>query len=106
MELLPNLGAEEGDDWRAFRHEPHARTLQLWNQIEAEASQMGLKIEYIATGGCSDGNFASALGVPTIDGMGLVGANAHRQDEYVELDSIVPQIQLIASVCKALCTSV
>lgn len=82
------------------------RTLQLWNQIEAEASQMGLKIEYIATGGCSDGNFASALGVPTIDGMGLVGANAHRQDEYVELDSIVPQIQLIASVCKALCTSV
>ena len=81
------------------------RTLQLWHQIETEASQMGLKIEYIATGGCSDGNFTSALGVPTIDGMGLVGANAHRDDEYVELGSIVPQIQLIASVCKVLCTN-
>jgi glutamate carboxypeptidase len=78
------------------------RTLQLWNQFETAASEMGLKIDYIATGGCSDGNFASALGVPTIDGMGLVGGNAHREDEYVELDSVVPQIQIITSVCKAI----
>ena len=34
MELLPNLGAEEGDDWRAFRHEPHARVAaQLWSHL-------------------------------------------------------------------------
>lgn len=76
------------------------RTMRLWHQFEIEASKMGLEIDYIATGGCSDGNFASALGIPTIDGMGLVGGNAHRQDEYVELGSIVPQIYLIASVCK------
>jgi len=78
------------------------RTLALWRLIEVQASNVGLKIESIATGGCSDGNFASAQGVPTIDGMGLVGANAHRHDEYVELGSIVPQIQLIASVCRAI----
>jgi len=78
------------------------RTMALWRLIEAQASNVGLKIESIATGGCSDGNFASAQGVPTIDGMGLVGANAHRHDEYVELGSIVPQIQLIASVCRAI----
>jgi glutamate carboxypeptidase len=82
--------------------EANDRTLALWQLIEAHASKAGMKIESIATGGCSDGNFASALGVPTIDGMGLVGANAHRHDEYVELGSIVPQVQLIASVCKAL----
>jgi glutamate carboxypeptidase len=63
---------------------------------------MGLAIDHISTGGCSDGNFTSALGVPTIDGMGPVGANAHREDEYVALASIVPQIQIIASVCKAI----
>ena len=83
--------------------EPDERTLQLWHLFETRASEMGLKIDYIATGGCSDGNFTFAMGVPTIDGMGLVGANAHRQDEYVELGSIGPQIQLIASVCKTLC---
>ena len=43
-----------------------------------------------------------ALGVPTIDGMGPIGGNAHRTDEYVDLDSVVPQIHLIASVCLAL----
>jgi len=86
--------------------EPDEGTLQLWHLFETRAAELGVEIDYIATGGCSDGNFASAMGVPTIDGMGLVGGNAHRQDEYVELDSIVPQIQLIASVCKTLCTRV
>ena len=34
MELLPNLGAEEGDDWHAFLHEPHARVAaQLWSLL-------------------------------------------------------------------------
>ena len=77
-------------------------TLALWREIEAQAAKLGMRIESISTGGCSDGNFSSALGIPTIDGMGPVGANAHRQDEYVELSSIVPQVQLIASVCRSL----
>jgi glutamate carboxypeptidase len=78
------------------------RTLDLWHQIEVEALKRGMKVASIATGGCSDGNFTSAQGVPTVDGMGLVGANAHRRDEYVELNSIVPQVELIASVCKTI----
>jgi len=78
------------------------RTMQLWRLIEAQALAMDLTIEAISTGGCSDGNFTSAQGIPTIDGMGPVGANAHRQDEYVEIESIAPQIELIASVCAAI----
>jgi glutamate carboxypeptidase len=78
------------------------RTRQLWALFEDKAAEMGLQIESIATGGCSDGNYTSAQGVPTIDGMGPVGANAHRQDEYVEVGSIVPQIRLICSVCEAI----
>ncbi len=78
------------------------RTLVLWRLIQAQASNLGLKIASISTGGCSDGNYTSAQGAPTIDGMGPVGANAHRHDEYVELGSIVPQIQLIATVCRAI----
>jgi len=50
----------------------------------------------------SDGNFTSAEGTPTIDGMGLVGSNSHRQDEYVELDAVVPMIRIITGVCRAI----
>ncbi len=78
------------------------RTMQLWDLFKRSAAETGLKIGYIATGGCSDGNFASAVGTPTIDGMGLVGGNAHRPDEYVDLGCIDPQIQLIAGVCQAI----
>lgn len=82
--------------------EADLKTMQLWRLIERQAEGMGLRVEFISTGGCSDGNYTSAQGVPTIDGMGPIGANAHRADEYIELDSIVPQIQLIASVCEVI----
>ena len=82
--------------------EADARTMQLWQLIADTASELKLDISQVSTGGCSDGNFTSSVGTPTIDGMGPVGANAHRADEYVALATIVPQIQLIASVCRAI----
>jgi glutamate carboxypeptidase len=45
--------------------------------FEEQARQSGISIASITTGGCSDGNFSSALGIPTIDGMGPIGANFH-----------------------------
>ena len=78
---------------------PTTDSKELWNILQEEGKALGISPEYIATGGCSDGNFTSALGVPTIDGMGSVGANSHREDEYVELDSIIPTIQMVASTC-------
>ncbi|MCP4723035.1 MAG: M20 family metallopeptidase [Desulfobacteraceae bacterium] len=74
----------------------------LLDLIILEGKKMEVEVSSIATGGCSDGNFTAALGVPTIDGMGLVGANSHRQDEYVELSSIPTMVNLISNVCKAL----
>ena len=32
-----------------------------------------------STGGGSDGNFTAALGVPTLDGLGAMGAGAHAE---------------------------
>ena len=82
--------------------EADEKTMQLFQVLEAQAEKIGLSIASITTGGCSDGNFSSALGIPTIDGMGPIGANSHRSDEYVDLDSVVPQIELISSVCQVL----
>lgn len=81
---------------------PNGETLALWEILKDQGRKMGLAIDAIATGGCSDGNYPSAFGIPTIDGMGLVGANSHREDEYVELGSIIPMIQLLSGVCETL----
>jgi glutamate carboxypeptidase len=82
--------------------EADERSMQLWQVLSDSATDLQLAISHVSTGGCSDGNFTSAQGIPTIDGMGPIGANAHRADEYVELDSVLPQIQLITSVCQSI----
>ncbi len=48
-------------------------------------------------GGVSDGNDISAAGVPTIDGMGVVGNFMHNPREQCFLDQIVPRAAMLAS---------
>jgi len=47
------------------------------------------------TGGGSDGNFTAALGVPTLDGLGIDGEGAHTLSEYALISSIAPRQALI-----------
>ena len=43
------------------------------------------------TGGGSDGNFTAALGIPTLDGLGIDGNGAHTLEEYALISSIAPR---------------
>lgn len=78
---------------------PSEKTLLLWDQIAEIGTRLGIEMKWTATGGGSDGNFTAALGIPTIDGLGPTGGAAHSPDEYIELDSIIPKIQLLCHVC-------
>ncbi len=78
------------------------KSLAVQDLIIAQARKMGITMGAITTGGCSDGNLTASLGIPTIDGLGLVGANSHRKDEYVELESIPKMVTLISRVCRQL----
>jgi glutamate carboxypeptidase len=49
----------------------------------------------VAVGGGSDGNLTAALGVPTLDGLGAVGGNAHAEGEWVHLPSMAPRARLL-----------
>lgn len=80
---------------------PTDATLRLWDRIAAIGHGLGLEMKLITTGGGSDGNFTAALGVPTIDAMGPQGGRAHSQDEYLVLDSVVPNLRLIHAIMKA-----
>ena len=50
------------------------------------------------SGGGSDGNFTAALGVPTLDGLGVVGNDAHALTEWVDLSSLPLRAALLAEL--------
>jgi glutamate carboxypeptidase len=53
-------------------------------------------------GGVSDASWTSHLGVPSIDGLGPIGALDHTPDEYVEVDSIEPRIAATVQLLREL----
>ena len=74
-------------------------TSELFNRARRLALQMGLDpLEEAATGGGSDGSFTSALGIPTLDGMGAVGGGAHAYDEHVLIKFIPERTALLAAM--------
>ena len=73
-------------------------TVQLYRQARALAAELGFTLEEAATGGASDGNFTSALGIPTLDGMGAVGDGAHARDESVVIEHLAARTALLAGL--------
>lgn len=80
---------------------PSEKTTQYWKQIAEIGESIGIEMTLTTTGGCSDGNYTAALGIPTIDAMGVRGGSVHSEDEYIELDSIVPNLHLMCEIVKA-----
>jgi glutamate carboxypeptidase len=62
------------------------------------AARIGFPLRDAATGGASDANTTSGMGVPTLDGLGPVGGADHAPGEYLEIDSIVPRTTLVAAL--------
>jgi glutamate carboxypeptidase len=73
-------------------------TVRLYHEARALAAELGFELAEASTGGASDGNFTSALGIPTLDGMGAVGEGAHAQHESIVLDHIAPRTALLAGL--------
>jgi len=73
-------------------------TVRLFDLARTIGTELGIGIEEGSTGGASDGNFTSALGIPTLDGLGAVGDGAHSVDEYVDVASLPLRAALIAGL--------
>lgn len=65
------------------------------------AARIGFELRDAATGGASDANTTSGMGVPSLDGLGPVGGADHAPGEYLEVDSIVPRTTLFAALLLA-----
>jgi glutamate carboxypeptidase len=66
------------------------------------AEGLGFPLRDAATGGASDANTTSGMGVPTLDGLGPIGGLDHSPGEYLEVDSIVPRTALLAALLLAI----
>ncbi len=73
-------------------------TAALFNKARALASELDWDLAEASTGGASDGNFTSALGLPTLDGMGAVGLGAHADHEHVVIAELAPRLALLAGL--------
>jgi glutamate carboxypeptidase len=78
--------------------ERNARNLALFQLARAVGLDMGLQLTESGTGGGSDGNFTSALGIPTLDGLGPVGDDAHSPGEYLFVSSLPERAAVVAGV--------
>ncbi len=78
--------------------EKRAATTALASSAESLASRLGFALQDAATGGASDANTTSGMGVPTLDGLGPVGGADHAPGEYTEIGSIVPRTVLLAAL--------
>ncbi len=82
--------------WPPMEKKP--ATAALAEQAIDIAARLGFELRDAATGGASDANTTSGMGVPTLDGLGPVGGADHAPGEYLEIDSIVPRTTLIAAL--------
>lgn len=62
---------------------------------------LGSAVPETSTGGVSDGCWTAGAGLPTLDGLGPVGALDHSPDEYIEISSLAPRCGLVAGLVAA-----
>ncbi|WP_149539617.1 M20/M25/M40 family metallo-hydrolase [Siccirubricoccus phaeus] len=78
--------------------EPDAKGMALYETARGIARKIGFDINHQSAGGGSDGNFTGAMGITTLDGLGVQGAGGHTLEEHLVIDSLVPRAKLLAGL--------
>jgi glutamate carboxypeptidase len=82
--------------------EPDAGTMALYEKARGIATELGFDLPHASAGGGSDGNFTGAMGIPTLDGLGVRGADAHTLNEHIEVESLAERGRLMAGLLATL----
>lgn len=83
-------------------YEKSPEVASLFETARGIAAGIGFELrDCPMTGGGSDGNFTAALGVPTLDGLGIDGDGAHTLKEHALISSIAPRRALIKGLLEA-----
>jgi glutamate carboxypeptidase len=69
----------------------------LHREFEATMAELGLHLDAAVVGGGSDGNFTSAIGVPTLDGLGAAGEGPHARHEHIRIGETLERLALLTA---------
>lgn len=72
--------------------------MALFNFSNDIAKEIGFTMSAQSSGGGSDGNFTGALGVATLDSIGVRGAGLHTLGEHIFEDSLIERARLHAGL--------
>lgn len=81
---------------------PATGTMSLFATAQQIAADLGLALTGRLSGGGSDGNFTGALGIPTLDGIGVAGKGPHTHDEHLEIDTLAVRSLVIEQLISAI----
>lgn len=102
--MLALQGCENGVDFTVTRGvtrpvwEPQPGTIALYDLARGLSAQIGFDLTAASAGGGSDGNFTGAMGVPTLDSIGVRGKGLHTLDEHIEISSLRERARLAAGL--------
>ena len=109
IEELAAASPVEGTEievWGTLHRPPKLETEAVAALLEQHARvvrDFGLEPpEPLHSGGGTDGSLMGAVGLPTLDTMGVIGGGAHTDREYVELPSLVERAAIGAILLRRL----
>ncbi len=82
--------------------EPDVACKALHKHAQSLAAELGFDLPAAMSGGGSDGNFTGAMGIPTLDSLGVRGAGLHTLNEHIEVDSLPERGKLVAGLLATL----
>ncbi len=87
------LEIEGGINRPPFERSP--AVARIYEATKILAAALRLPMAETKRGGVSDGNFAAAMGLPVIDGLGCNGAGAHAVHEHIVASTVAPRAALL-----------
>ena len=73
-------------------------TMRLVEMAEGFATQLGTGFHHQSAGGGSDGNFTGAMGIATLDGLGVEGGGIHTLDEHIVVPTLETRGRVMAGL--------
>lgn len=87
---------------RPVWHPDQPGTMALYETARTIARDIGFDISCASQGGGSDGNFTGAMGIATLDGLGVRGAGLHTLTEHIVVESLAERGRLMAGLLAVL----
>ena len=82
--------------------EPNEKTMAMYETAKGLAKQLGIDLKHESAGGGSDANFTGALGIASLDGLGVCGSGAHTLQEHILVESLPQRAKLFTGLLMAL----